>query len=331
LNYKGVSIIICCFNSSLLLEETLKHIAVQKLDNAACEIVLVDNASTDHTQEIARSIWEKSGSDKISFKIVYEPKPGLTFARQKGVNEARFEYLIFCDDDNWLDENYVQNTIELFKEHTDTGILGGNGSAIFEDEALKPLWFSTFLDMYAAVPQAKKETALDFVYGAGMAVRKTVLKEVMGKYPMLLKGREKAILSSGEDSEICLRARLAGHKILYSPKLTFKHFIINKRLTWSYLKKLDTGLAKTFVIINLYETALNSKRLSLPLFYWLKKMLYYWGIYFKYWPKHYLIYRKTEGTIAELHHITWKNIALDYLKYNFKTVSIYNKIIAFKK
>ena len=327
MRYKGASIIICCHNSSSVIEETLKHIAKQNTGEISCEIVLIDNASSDNTAEVAKATWFKTGNDSIKFKLAYEQTAGLIFARKKGVYEAKYEYLIFCDDDNWLDENYLQKTCELFKSNPQVAIMGGFGIAEFEDVRMKPIWFDDFYHGYAVGPQAAQEQILHRVYGAGMAVRKSVLEKIMEE-PVFLSGRKKNLLSSGEDGEICFRAMIAGYKILYSPELKFKHFLTKQRLSWDYLKKLHVGLSKANVVMDLYDRAINSKSRELPPFYWLKKALYYWGIYLKYWPKHYLSYRKGEGTIEEIHHITWKNIALNYLEYNFKTIAIYRKIMA---
>jgi GT2 family glycosyltransferase len=149
--------------------------------------------------------------------------------------------------------------------------------------------------------------------------------------PVFLHGRKQNNLTSGEDSEICFRVRLAGYHILYSPQLIFKHFLTTKRLTWDYLLKLHAGLAKSFVVLNLYERALAHKTPSLPIFYWLKKTLYYSIIYLKYWPKQYSAYNKAEGAIEEIYHVMWRNIAATYFDYNFKTVSIFRTIATFKK
>ena len=147
---------------------------------------------------------------------------------------------------------------------------------------------------------------------------------------MFLHGRKQDQLTAGEDAEICYRVLFAGYKIVYSPKLTFKHFLTNERLTWDYLKKLHTGFAKMNVVLNLYEKALNSEISKLSYFNWLKNAFYYWGIYLKYWPKHYSAYKKGEGTIEEIHHLTWKNIAKSYFEYNFQTNAIYHKIFLLK-
>lgn len=326
----GVSIIICCYNSSERIEKTLQHIAVQEFDNINSEVIIVDNASNDNTVDVAKLTWQKANNTDISFKTIYESTPGLAYARKKGIDAASFDFLIFCDDDNWLDKNYLQNTYKLFKSYPDVAILGGVGTAEFEDPKMKPFWFDKFYHGFAVGPQAEKECIIGGVYGAGMAIRKSVLKEVM-KMSMFLHGRKQSQLTSGEDAEICFRIRLAGYQILYSPELTFKHFLTTSRLSWRYFKNLHIGLAKTNVVLSLYEKALISESLELSFFYWIKKALYYWGIYLKYWPKHYLAYRKGEGTIEEIHHITWKNIALCYWEFNFKTISIYQKILTLSK
>jgi len=326
----GVSIIVCCYNSSLRIEETLKYLAAQIVNDITCEIILVDNASTDNTSEVARSVWAKIQPNDITLNIVSELQPGLSNARLKGISASGFEFLVFCDDDNWLDANYAQNVYKLFTTNLDVGIIGGWGTAQFEDESVKPFWFDTFYHGYAIGEQAGKEALVDNVYGAGMAIRKSVLKTITGEYPMFLNDRKKQELSSGGDSEICYRARIAGYKILYTPQLTFKHYITTNRLTWHYLKKLHIGFAKSFVVLNLYGKALGTEKHKLAVFYWLKKALYYWGIYIKYWPKHYLAYRKHEGTNEEILHITWKNIAIDYFAYNFKTTGIYSELVALK-
>jgi glycosyltransferase involved in cell wall biosynthesis len=326
----GVSIIICCYNSELLIEQTLRHIASQNLGiNLPCEVILVDNASTDRTQETAWSVWSKMPANKINLIVTQEPTPGLTYARQKGINEANYEYLIFCDDDNWLDENYVQNTFNLFKLNANVAVLGGFGVAQFEDPVSKPAWFDSFYHGYAVGPQADEESTVNGVYGAGMAVRKSVLMTVMS-HPMFLHDRKQNQLTSGGDGEICYRILFAGYQVLYSPQLTFKHFLTTRRLTWDYLKRLYIGLSKGAVVISLYQKALNSDGKVLPLFYWLKKGLYYWGIYLKYWPKHYSVYKNGEGSTEEIHHLIWKSIAMDYFKYNFETNKMYREMIALK-
>lgn len=63
------------------------------------ELIIVNNNSSNKTTEAATEEWDKYELS-IPLKIVFEPTPGLTHARQKGVSESSFSYVLFCDDDN---------------------------------------------------------------------------------------------------------------------------------------------------------------------------------------------------------------------------------------
>ncbi|MES2377393.1 MAG: glycosyltransferase family 2 protein [Bacteroidota bacterium] len=327
----GVSIIICCYNSSSRLKQTLAYIAKQNTQpNINCELIVVDNASTDDTANFAINEWKALANDVIEFKIISETKQGQSYARVAGATHAQYEYLIFCDDDNWLDENYVQTVTVLFNKREDIAILGGLSTAQLEDEAAKPNWFDKFYHSYAVGTASNPEELVHFVHGAGLAIRRSIFKMTTDNRPFLLHGRKQNQLTCGEDGEICARVRLAGYKILYTPTLTLTHFLPAGRLTWQYFKKLHAGFALTHGIIDLYEVALTTKAAKLPPFYWLKKALYFGGIFLKYWPKQYAAYSRTEGTVDELNHLTWRIISINYLKYNFKTIKSYQKIVSFK-
>ena len=314
---KGVSVIICCFNSAFRLPKTLQHIALQQT-SISWEVIVVNNNSSDNTRQVAVAEWARMGV-LIPFKVVDEPKPGLASARSKGIDTAQDEYLVFCDDDNWLAPNYVENVYELFEKDDNIGIIGGNGSPVTEIEP--PFWFEKFIHGYGAFPQSDKSQFVGSVYGAGMAVRKKCYEN---QFESLLTGRKGASLSAGEDSEMCFQVRLAGYTIWYDERLKFKHFIPKNRLDWAYLKKLHIGFAKSSIILDLYEKVINEQKIST--FYWLKKALYYLGIYIKYWPTQYKIYSKGVGSIEEIHHNNWSAIGFEYFRYNFKIVGFYKEI-----
>ncbi len=116
---KGVSVVICCYNSAKLLPVTLEHLSRQKTRSYVdWEVVIVNNASTDNTSEVAAMEWKKYPDCKGSLKIAYQPIPGLAAAREKGIEESKYEYIVFCDDDNWLDENFVQNVVRLMRSNS---------------------------------------------------------------------------------------------------------------------------------------------------------------------------------------------------------------------
>jgi len=82
------------------LPTTLEYLAKQEIKkDISVELIVVNNASTDRTKEIALSEWKKYHTGFL-FRIVDKETPGLMFARQRGVQKSQYEYVLFCDDDN---------------------------------------------------------------------------------------------------------------------------------------------------------------------------------------------------------------------------------------
>jgi glycosyltransferase involved in cell wall biosynthesis len=328
---KGVSVIICCYNSASRLKSTLYHIAKQQLVlDSGYELIIVDNASHDDTQQVALAEWDKLSVPHIPLKIVTEPVPGLSNARKKGMAEATYDYLIFCDDDNWLESDYLSFVFRFFEQHQSVAILGGWATPVIEDKVIPPVWFNKFYGNYATGPQsAGVNINMGAVYGAGMAIRKSVVQSsAYRKMPDILSDRQGKNLTAGGDSELCFKVRLLGYQIAYSDQLKLKHYLPGERLNWDYLKKLNKGFAHSFVPLDLYLWALNNDQKPLPKFYWIRRFLYYSGICVKYWPGQYMIYKNNTGTVEEINHITWIEIAKDYLKYNKKTKKWYADIVS---
>jgi glycosyltransferase involved in cell wall biosynthesis len=113
----GISVIICCYNSSLRLPKTLEYLSNQATGNLfPWEIILVDNNSSDNTSVIATNFWASLDID-VPLIIVEESKPGLIYARNTGINKANYDFLIFCDDDNWLNKNYLCNVYKILNNN----------------------------------------------------------------------------------------------------------------------------------------------------------------------------------------------------------------------
>lgn len=247
----GVSIIICCYNSSKRLLPTLTHIARQKDTlEIPWEIIIIDNASTDNTFIEANRI---ASLLKIncSLRIIKEARQGLIYARQKGLAEAKFEFASFIDDDNWISENWVRNIYDLMMKNTQVGACGGSIEPEFESPA--PSWFAKVKSSYAIGNQYHESGIMDFrirnfLWGAGITIRKTAYKRLVDSgFKSFLTGRKGKSLSAGEDSELCLALQIAGYKLYYSEQLTLKHFIPSERLALTYCKKLYLGFGASSI------------------------------------------------------------------------------------
>lgn len=242
----GVSVVICCYNSEERLPATLAALAKQAGCECSCEVVLVDNKSTDNTAGRAIEIWRELGNP-FPMRVETEPRAGTAYARRLGVRTARYDIVLFCDDDNHLCSSYIERGVKLLGVTNNVVALGGVGQPVYESQP--PSWYSWCLRFLACVPQAEKDGRLSVgstLYTAGMFVRRGVLLDLWStEFEGLLSGRVGTKdLASGEDSEMTLLISLAGHDLAYSSELQFGHFIPGSRMRWEYIRKLRFAMGR---------------------------------------------------------------------------------------
>jgi glycosyltransferase involved in cell wall biosynthesis len=255
----GVSVIVCCYNSAARLPETIKHIAAQQVPaDLPWEVIVVDNASTDNTPAIAQTEWDKHYDTGANFTVVKQPTPGLSHARDKGVETAQYEYLLFCDDDNWLFNDYIARLFNTMKADDSIAVLGGCG--IFEPEKPVNDQIESFKNYYVNGEQTWAEKD-HWVYGAGSTYRKSLLVNLkqLG-WRQITTGRIGKVLLSGEDVEICLMLHLMGYQIKADNQLKFKHFVALKRQNISYIVNLAYWLSYSSALLNSYHVFLNDDK-----------------------------------------------------------------------
>lgn len=255
----GISVIVCCFNSAARLTPTLRHLYNQKgIPPSHFEIIIVDNCSTDGTAHKAREIWDGFHSDKPSFRIVAERKAGLSAARQRGIESSLYNYVLFCDDDNWLQENYLSSALGILSANPFIGVLGGIGEPVFEFQEPPFFW----INQYHALAVGNQTNVVGditdlrgVVYGAGMVVNKQAFNILKLKYRFdfqVSDRLENRLLSSG-DHELCLAIKKIGFRIYLSDKLSFRHFIPHSRTTIPYYKKLFFGFGTAYAMLQVYR------------------------------------------------------------------------------
>jgi len=244
----GISLILCCHNSAKRLPETLKHIAAQRFTTPlSWEVIVINNNSTDSTKQTALDIW-KALESPTQLNVFEETKPGLSFAREKGIKVAKYDILLWCDDDNWLGNTYVETAYDVMNANQSIGALGGWCEAVFEVE--KPKWFDAQAKYFAVSKQGRQSGDITkkkgCVYGAGMVVRKSPAKQLQALgFKQLLQGRTGKKLSSGEDTEYCYALRLLGYNVWYDERLYFQHFMAPERLNLNYVSQIREAMVRS--------------------------------------------------------------------------------------
>jgi glycosyltransferase involved in cell wall biosynthesis len=255
----------------------LKNLSAQKhVDDIDYEIIVVDNASSDDTAEMANKSW--GGKPEI-FKVIYENKPGLSYARMAGLEASSYDVVNFIDDDNLVNQEWIHTVAGIMQRNDSIGMLGGFGIPKFDTEP--PPWFSKFQEAYAVGPQGEKSGFVPksrmYLHGAGITIRKRIWNELdKNGFKFQLTGRKGKSLSSGEDYELSCAARILGYKLYYEEKLTFEHMIPEQRLRPAYLKNLFKAFGTASNYTFLYKTYLLGNKTSdkLKFEYWFTSLLY---------------------------------------------------------
>ncbi len=266
---KGVSIIICSYNGRNRLVETLSHLATQKSE-CPVEIILVDNNSSDSTKSFADDWWKKNGTVSIQYSSFLQPIPGKSYAQELGYSKAKYEYLLICDDDNWLCEAYVQSAFEIMERHQQIGALGGWCEAEFEGE--KPEWFDSYAKYFAVSKQGTESGDITHkkgcLYGAGMVIRKSHWLQLNDRgFSPLLTCRKGDSLSSGGDTEYCYALRLLGYKIWYDENLYFQHWMPEGRMSLLYIQRIRKAMSEANFVVSVYIDELKNKKITQKKFY----------------------------------------------------------------
>ena len=261
----GISVIICCYNGATRLPETIRHLAMQQfIENIPFEIIIVNNNSSDNTEKISNNERLKYNC-AASFKIINEPNPGLSHARKTGIFAAKYSYSIFCDDDNWLNPDYLQVSFEIMESNSKIGMLGGQSTAVCEIDP--PVWFESIKHGYAIGLQSQESgdvTTRGYLWGAGIVLQTKVLTEMYNNgFISLLTDRNGKELSSGGDAEISAWFILLGYKLWYDSRLIFKHFIPEERLSEVYVRRLFEGFALASIKNFPYRRVVHFRSLNL--------------------------------------------------------------------
>src|SRR5215469_4341782 len=110
----GVSVVIPVHNAAATLEATLNSLIQQS--HALWEAIIVDDGSTDSTRAIADD-WAQRDS---RFRVLHQDKRGVSAARNHGLDEARYPYILFLDGDDRIAPVHLQRMLE--KLSSDPGL-----------------------------------------------------------------------------------------------------------------------------------------------------------------------------------------------------------------
>ena len=218
-----ISVVICTYNRVKFIGDALAHLFEQTISKSDFEIIVVNNNCSDNTDEVVNTFIASHPS--LDIRQVVESNQGLSFARNRGLQEAKYPLICYIDDDGNAVPDYLENIIKIFA--SDDKIVGIGGKVIPTYETEEPAWYNSFLRMMV--------TAIDFgdkpfkcygkKYPAGcsMIYTKDILVKA-GGFNNDLKWR-------ADDKYIFHAVKKLSDDIYYRPELRVHHYIDAARTT----------------------------------------------------------------------------------------------------
>ncbi len=234
------SIAICTYNRATLLSGTLQSLQkVVGIDQADVEVVVINNASTDNTPAVLDEF-----SSRLPLRHFYEAQQGHCFARNRAVQEARGQIVVWTDDDVELDSQWLAAYREatVAEQHVFWG-----GPIIPRFLAPPPTWirknWTRLAGCYAerqlgSTPRLL--TAECLPYGANFAVRHSHARQ-FGFNTQL--GRKADNLVGEDERDFLLRLLASGCSGMWVPTATLYHLIPQERLRLDYISRYFAGQA----------------------------------------------------------------------------------------
>jgi ADP-heptose:LPS heptosyltransferase/GT2 family glycosyltransferase len=225
LNLPLLTIAICTRNRAGYLAKAVRSVLAQADDQT--EIIVVDNGSTDETLKLVADF---SAAD-ARVKLVCEPEPGLSIARNTALRTARSEWVIFLDDDAEVEPGWLAAYRKYFLHLPNPRVAVAGSVVIPRYEIPPPSWLGNrgLMDLGAQ--------PFCFPYGdspweTNCAFHRSAVLQVGGFDPNL--GHRGSTLGSREGLDLAIRLQDAGHEIWWLPGAVIQHTIHTPRLKLNF-------------------------------------------------------------------------------------------------
>ena len=237
-----ISVVICTYALNRL--DDLKQAVTSALSQtrSPLEVLVV----VDHNADLLRRACDSLPGARI---VESRGQPGLSSARNTGVDASRGQVVAFLDDDATAAPDWLA---VLSRAYLDPQVLGAGGAIQPKWISGRPAWFpEEFLWVVGCTYRGLPTAAADVrnVIGANMSFRREIVADLGFRHGL---GRVGTTPLGGEETELCIRARAAnpGGRILYMPSAVVKHIVPAQRAGWVYYASrcFSEGLSKASIV-----------------------------------------------------------------------------------
>lgn len=228
----SISVVICTYNRQKFIGACLQCLAAQTLPADQWEVIVIDNDSTDQTATIVKAFIDAHPA--LPFRYVHEAQKGLSFARNRGIEEAAADIITYIDDDAEAVPEFVATILHFMLQHPEAAGAGGRVLPKYSEQP-EPEWMNKYLNGYIGKVDHGGEPRLfvgkmKYPIGCNMTYRKTLMQRA-GGFNNQLSFR-------GDDKHIFHHVTRINPNVYYLQEALVYHNIDANRLTFDYFKKL---------------------------------------------------------------------------------------------
>jgi len=226
-----LSVVICTYNRDKYLPDALESLKKQDANPGAFEVIVINNNCTDKTAAICEKFAQKH--PELNFRHIVETSQGLSFARNRGIQEAKANLIAFIDDDAIAEPDYVSRLLHAFDNYPEFDAVGGKVLPIYPG-GQEPEWMSKYIQRLVSKVDdgdSFKEFKKKYPVGCNMAFKKSVFKETgVFNTDLTLRSDDKYIFS---------KLKKKRKKTIYAPDVVVHHNIEQYRLEHDFIKALS--------------------------------------------------------------------------------------------
>ncbi|MBD2594103.1 glycosyltransferase family 2 protein [Nostoc spongiaeforme FACHB-130] len=256
------TVVIPTYNGATRLPKLLERLQQQQhTENISWEIIVVDNNSTDNTDQVVKN-YQTNWQYAYPLKYVFEAKQGAAYARKRGVAEASGQLIGFLDDDNYPLSNWVAEAYTFAQKYPKTGAYG---SQIHPDWEVEPSEdFQRRIAPFLAITERGNIPLLYESHkkllppSAGLVVRRQIWLESVPQ-KTILTGRIPGNMLTSEDLEVLCYIQKSGWEIWYNPSMEIYHQIPQSRLKRDYLIPFFRGIGLSRYVTRMVNTKYYNK------------------------------------------------------------------------
>jgi glycosyltransferase involved in cell wall biosynthesis len=271
MNETDIVLIVCTYNRADLLEEVIRSLLSQETGGKFnFQILIIDDASNDNTKcEVNKII--QSSNNRIKYFLA--DGKGIACARNKGIQNSKSEWIVFSDDDQIAEQNWLKELYEIAYEKR-IDCVGGKRLLNLPGNKMNSLSLTVRkllgeIDLGEIPRKCKRK---EFPAAGNIMIKRKII-DTIGHF-------NESFSRGGEDIELAVRLRAAGLESWYAPKSIVRHIIPEYRLNEKYLLWCSRRVGDNFAFRDYFEWGLfrtviasivriaRSLLINLPLLSW---------------------------------------------------------------